>query len=137
MITCSIYLLLIPSFHSGAWICLNNLNYIPAPALSIFSQLLQSYQEALQAKTTVMTFPLQGEEITLHANGACFATLDSQVRAPSMSTVDHVVWLESAVSRLPRDVADMFRVVAVINPDLKIALEVMLLSQGKVLYSEH
>ena len=54
---------------------------MPAPVLSIMSQLLKTVRDAIQlGKSTVH---IQNEDITLHTDVACFATLDAAIKVRS------------------------------------------------------
>eukprot|EP00057_Strongylocentrotus_purpuratus_P006394 XP_011660868.1 PREDICTED: dynein beta chain, flagellar outer arm [Strongylocentrotus purpuratus] len=115
---------------TGAWVCFNNLAHIVPGALSVLSELLQTFLEALRAKRPHITYAALGEEIALNPLGACFATLDSALQAPSMSNIDRHLVLNSTMSMLPSDLTGLFRTVSITNPDFRIAMEIILLSQG-------
>ncbi|KAK2150973.1 hypothetical protein LSH36_380g01065, partial [Paralvinella palmiformis] len=89
-----------------SWISFNNINYVPAPVLSIMSQLLKSVRDAIHlGKSTVH---ILNEDVTLHADSACFATLDAAIK----------------------EFTAQFRMISLVKPDLKLMVEVLLLSQG-------
>ncbi|XP_033641711.1 dynein beta chain, flagellar outer arm-like [Asterias rubens] len=117
---------------TGAWVCLNNLSHIPAPVLSIFSQLLQSFLDALRMGKSATVFPFQTDEVAVNANGACFATLDSSISVPgvSLASVDGRVLLNSASALLPSKLSKLMRTVSVAQVDLRLSLEALLWSQG-------
>ena len=112
--------------------CFNNLTHIVPGALSVLSELLQTFLEALRGKRPHITYAALGEEIALNPGGACFATLDSTLEAPTMSNIDRHLVLNSTMSMLPSDLTRHFRTVSVTSPDFRIAMEIILLSQGKI-----
>nr|XP_054761006.1 dynein heavy chain, cytoplasmic-like [Lytechinus pictus] len=115
---------------TGSWVCFNNLAHIVPGALSVLCELLQTYLEALRAKRPHITYAALGEEIALNPLGACFATLDSALDAPSMSNIDRHLVLNSTMSMLPSDLTGLFRTVSITSPDFRISMEIILLSQG-------
>ena len=113
---------------AGAWICLSNINYIKADVLSVCAQLLQSIMESLRAGKTSVS--IQSDDVMLNSQAACFAPMDSTINLAYNDPEKHLLF-DSSVSRLPPSLIRSFCVISVSNPDFRVALEVMLLSQGK------
>ncbi len=65
-------------YFSGAWICLNNITNIKPEVLSVCAQLLASIYDAMRAGKGVAH--LHTEEVQLHAEGACFAVIDTGIK---------------------------------------------------------
>ena len=115
----------------GAWVCLNNISTIQSPVLSVLAQLVTVVLDGLKAsKSTVV---LQDDEISLAPQGACFGTLDpsgDQHKSAYDPSVGFFPSFKSSASYLPVDLWEMFRPVALVEPDLQVILQVWLLSQG-------
>ena len=120
------------TYNSQVHGCVSTTLLTSYPVPSAFSsELLQTFLEALRAKRPHITYAALGEEIALNPGGACFATLDSTLEAPTMSNIDRHLVLNSTMSMLPSDLTRHFRTVSVTSPDFRIAMEIILLSQGK------
>ncbi|XP_071095883.1 uncharacterized protein [Haliotis cracherodii] len=112
---------------TGAWVCFNKMNQIQPAALSVFSQLMSVVMGALRASKAVVHH--QSEDIQLSPHGACFGFMSSEVPVLPRDP-DKMLLYTSAVATLPDTILRQFRVVSVAKPDLRLALEVMLFSQG-------
>lgn len=95
--------------------------------MSVFAQLIQSVMDALKAGKGAVH--LQSEDIQLNQSGACFALLDSALQVQS-GNPDALLLYPSATAALPDYIMIQFRTISIIKPDLHLALEVMLCSQG-------
>ena len=95
--------------------------------LSLLSSLLSIVTQAIHADQ--QTVILQGEEIDLDNNCACFATLYSGVSVIA-SEPERLLSIPSAMSSLPSFLTKHFRTVHVLSPDIKMLASVLLLSQG-------
>lgn len=111
--------------------CLNNISAIQSPVLSVLAQLVTVVLDGLKAsKSTVV---LQDDEISLAPQGACFGTLETsgnQYKSAYDPSVSFFPSFKSSASYLPVDLWEMFRPVALVEPDLQVILQVWLLSQG-------
>ncbi|XP_033103095.1 dynein heavy chain 9, axonemal-like [Anneissia japonica] len=114
---------------TGCWVCFNNLNHILPNVLSIFTQFLTQYLDAKRAGKSSLT--VFSEEVGLNSAGACFATMDSALDLTTSAAEKRLI-LNSSVAQLPPSLVAAFRTVSIQNPDFRIAVEVLLLSQGFV-----
>ncbi|XP_052060514.1 uncharacterized protein LOC127700861 isoform X4 [Mytilus californianus] len=112
---------------TGCWVSFNNLNHLRPSVLSVFAQLIQSVMDALKAGKGAVH--LQSDDIQLNQSGACFALLDSALQVQS-GNPDALLLYPSATAALPDYIMNQFRTISIIKPDLHLALEVMLCSQG-------
>ncbi|KAL5020323.1 hypothetical protein ScPMuIL_003215 [Solemya velum] len=114
---------------TGCWIFFNNINHLDPSVLSVFAQLLSAVMDALRAKKAAVH--LQSDDVQLNPQGACFALLESTIRARSTDP-DKLLMYTSATASLPDYILKAFRLVSVVKPDLQVSLEVMLFSHGFV-----
>ncbi|XP_023931015.1 dynein beta chain, ciliary-like [Lingula anatina] len=112
---------------TGSWICFNKLTMLDPTVLSVCAQLLTAVHDALRAQKT--TINLGAEELPLNPQGACFALIDSSIKATA-GVPEKLMLFNSAVSALPNELLDQFRTVTLTKPDLRLVVEVMLISQG-------
>lgn len=83
--------------------------------------------DALRARKAAVH--LQSDDIQLNPQGACFALLESTIKARSTDP-DKLLMHTSATASLPDYILKAFRLVSVVKPDLQVSLEVMLFSHG-------
>ncbi|KAL3885754.1 hypothetical protein ACJMK2_025795 [Sinanodonta woodiana] len=114
---------------TGCWVCFNNLDHLVPSVLSVFAQLFSTVMKALRAGKAAVH--LQSDDIQLNSAAACFALLDSAV--PVISTnPEKLLLFPSVTACLPDYIMLLFRTISIPKPDMKLTLEVLLLSQGFV-----
>ena len=110
----------------GAWGCFDEFNRLEEAVLSAVSQQIQVIQASLKKKESNVT--LLGKGIDLDSNSGIFVTLNPAGKG------------YGGRQRLPDNLKQLFRSVAMTHPDLELISEVILLSegfkQGKVLGSK-
>ena len=103
------------------------MNQLSAAVISVLSQHLSTVLQALQAgKSTVQ---LHSQELQLSPDAACFAFIDSSVKVKA-NNPEKLLLFNSVLSTLPNDLLAHFRTVSMVKPDLRLTMEVQLLSQG-------
>ncbi|CAH1797693.1 unnamed protein product [Owenia fusiformis] len=112
---------------TGAWIGLNNLNVLSPAVLSVCAQYLSTVLDAIKAgKANVI---ISTEEVSLSLTGACFATIETSLKAES-GNPEKLLLFNSRLSKLPATILNQFRAIAIMRPDMRLTLECMLASQG-------
>ncbi|KAK6172547.1 hypothetical protein SNE40_016179 [Patella caerulea] len=114
---------------TGCWVSFNSLNYCQPAILSIFAQLMSTVMAALQAGKAAVH--LVSDDIQLNHNGACFAHIDSAVPVTPRNPDKMLIYM-SASANLPDDVLKQFRIISAPKPDTRLAIEVLLFSEGFV-----
>jgi dynein heavy chain 1 len=98
----------------GAWGCFDEFNRLEERILSAVSQQIQTIQEAIKAGAD-MRVDLVGKTLNVNANMAIFITMNPGY---------------TGRSNLPDNLKQLFRSLAMTQPDRKLISEVMLFSQG-------
>ncbi|KAI1728166.1 dynein heavy chain and region d6 of dynein motor domain-containing protein [Ditylenchus destructor] len=98
----------------GAWGCFDEFNRLEERMLSAVSQQIQSIQESIKAGGE-MKVDLVGKSLCINASMAIFITMNPGY---------------SGRSNLPDNLKQLFRSLAMTQPDRKLIAEVMLYSQG-------
>lgn len=101
---------------SGAWGCFDEFNRLKEDQLSAVSQQIQVIQAAL--KKGEPTCDLLGRTITVNGNAAIFVTMNPASKE------------YGGRSKLPHNLKQLFRAVAMSVPDLGLIAEVILYSEG-------
>lgn len=98
----------------GAWGCFDEFNRLEERMLSAVSQQIQTIQESVRAGGA-MKVDLVGKTLQVNSNMAIFITMNPGY---------------SGRSNLPDNLKQLFRSLAMTQPDRKLIAEVMLFSQG-------
>ncbi|TKR93274.1 hypothetical protein L596_007763 [Steinernema carpocapsae] len=98
----------------GAWGCFDEFNRLEERMLSAVSQQIQTIQESVRAGGD-MTVDLVGKTLTVNSNMAIFITMNPGY---------------SGRSNLPDNLKQLFRSLAMTQPDRQLIAQVMLFSQG-------
>lgn len=98
----------------GAWGCFDEFNRLEERMLSAVSQQIQTIQESVRLGGQ-MTVNLVGKNLNVNANMAIFITMNPGY---------------SGRSNLPDNLKQLFRSLAMTQPDRNLIAEVMLFSQG-------
>lgn len=98
----------------GAWGCFDEFNRLEERMLSAVSQQIQTIQESVRADGD-MKVDLVGKTLSVNSNMAIFITMNPGY---------------SGRSNLPDNLKQLFRSLAMTQPDRKLIAEVMLFSQG-------
>lgn len=101
---------------SGAWGCFDEFNRLKEDQLSAISQQIQVIQAAL--KNNEPTCDLLGKIINVNGNAAIFVTMNPASRE------------YGGRSKLPHNLKQLFRAVAMSRPDLDLITRVILYSEG-------
>ncbi|XP_069115919.1 uncharacterized protein [Argopecten irradians] len=114
---------------TGCWVCFNNISNLTPAVLSVYAQLISAVMGALRAGKAAVH--LQSDDIQLNPAGACFALTDSAVQVQP-GNPEKLLLYSSSTAAIPDYIMVQFRTISVLQPDLQLALEVMLSSQGFV-----
>mmetsp|Transcript_41826 Transcript_41826/g.82044 ORF Transcript_41826/g.82044 Transcript_41826/m.82044 type:complete len:4055 (+) Transcript_41826:307-12471(+) len=101
---------------SGAWGCFDEFNRLKEDQLSAVSQQIQVIQAALKQKES--SCELLGKQIEVNFNAAIFVTMNPASKE------------YGGRSKLPHNLKQLFRAVAMSVPDIALISEVMLYSEG-------
>jgi dynein heavy chain 2 len=100
----------------GAWGCFDEFNRLEEEVLSAVSSQIQTIQAALKSKATTMTF--MSREIDVNHDAGIFVTLNPAGKG------------YGGRSKLPDNLKQLFRSVAMTVPNFELIAEVILLSEG-------
>jgi dynein heavy chain 2 len=100
----------------GAWGCFDEFNRLEEAVLSAVSQQIQVIQASLKKKSPTVT--LLGKEVNLDHNAAVFVTLNPAGKG------------YGGRQKLPDNLKQLFRSVAMTHPNYELIAEVILLSEG-------
>ena len=100
----------------GAWGCFDEFNRLEEDVLSAVSQQIQTIQGALKEKAEVIQF--MERDVQVNTNAAIFVTLNPAGKG------------YGGRSKIPDNLKQLFRSVAMTSPDNKLIAEVLLLSEG-------
>ena len=102
----------------GAWGCFDEFNRLEEEVLSAVSSQIQTIQDALKEKNAELV--LMGRTVKVNKSSAVFVTLNPAGRG------------YGGRSKLPDNLKQLFRSIAMSRPDNELIAEVMLLSDGYV-----
>ena len=102
----------------GAWGCFDEFNRLEEEVLSAVSSQIQTIQAALKSRATTMTF--MAREIDVNHDAGIFVTLNPAGKG------------YGGRSKLPDNLKQLFRSVAMTVPNFELIAEVILLSEGFV-----
>ena len=100
----------------GAWGCFDEFNRLEEEVLSAVSSQIQMIQAALKSRQQMMTF--MGRDINVNHNAGIFVTLNPAGKG------------YGGRSKLPDNLKQLFRSVAMTVPNFELIAEVILLSEG-------
>ena len=100
----------------GAWGCFDEFNRLEEEVLSAVSSQIQTIQAALKSRPQMMTF--MGRDINVNHNAGIFVTLNPAGKG------------YGGRSKLPDNLKQLFRSVAMTVPNFELIAEVILLSEG-------
>ena len=100
----------------GAWGCFDEFNRLEEDVLSAVSQQIQTIQGALKEKSEIIQF--MQRDVQVNMNAAIFVTLNPAGKG------------YGGRSKIPDNLKQLFRSVAMTSPDNELIAEVLLLSEG-------
>ena len=116
----------------GAWVCLNNVDCLQSGVMSTLSELLHQVLVVLAGRLSTIT--LFNEELHVNPTGIFLTTVDA-TNTVKMTRSLRLPQVYSATSHVPRSLAHQFRCVGVKAPPLQVVTELLLHSNGILLFA--